>query len=116
MNYFPVLDMIHNLALLLATAYVFDLVTARWSQKKTIQTQVLFGIFTGAIGMAAMTVPWAVAPGVIIDSRSILLSIAGLFFGWIPAAVAMAMTGVFRVYQGGAGVWTVHSAPFFIIL
>jgi PAS domain S-box-containing protein len=106
MNYLPVLDMIHNLALLLATAYVFDLVTAQWPKKKTIHTQVLFGIFTGAIGMTAMTVPWAVAPGVIIDSRSILLSISGLFFGWIPTAMAMAMTGLFRVYQGGAGAWT----------
>jgi PAS domain S-box-containing protein len=106
MNYFPVLDMIHNLALLLATAYVFDLVTARWPREKTIQTQVLFGIFIGVIGMAAMTVPWTVAPGVIIDSRSILLSISGLFFGWIPTGVAMGMTGVFRMYQGGAGAWT----------
>lgn len=106
MNYLPVLDMIHNLTLLLATAYVFDLVTARWPQKKTIHTQVFFGIFVGVIGMAAMTVPWAVAPGVIIDSRSILLSISGLFFGWIPTGVAMGMAGVFRMYQGGAGAWT----------
>jgi PAS domain S-box-containing protein len=106
MNYLPVLDMIHNLALLLAIAYVFDLITARWPRKKTFQTRVLFGVFIGAIGMAAMTVPWAVAPGVIIDSRSILLSISGLFFGWIPTLVAMGMTAVFRIYQGGTGAWT----------
>ncbi len=106
MNYLPVLDMIHNLTLLLATAYVFDRVTARWSRKKTILTQVLFGIFIGAVGMAAMTVPWAVAPGVIIDSRSILLSLSGLFFGAVPTGVAMGMTGLFRMYQGGIGAWT----------
>ena len=105
MNYLPVLDMIHNLALLLTTAYIFDLLTARWSQKKTIQTQILFGIFTGVIGMAAMTLPWTISPGVIIDSRSILLGIAGLFFGWLPTVVAMGITGVFRFYQGGAGAW-----------
>jgi PAS domain S-box-containing protein len=98
--------MIHNLALLLATAYVFDLATARWSQKKTLLAQVLFGIFIGAMGMAAMTVPWVVAPGVIIDSRSILLSISGLFCGWIPTVTAMAMTGLFRIHLGGAGAWT----------
>jgi PAS domain S-box-containing protein len=98
--------MIHNLALLLATAYVFDLATARWSQKKTLLTQVLLGIFIGAMGMAAMTVPWVVAPGVIIDSRSILLSISGLFCGWIPTVTAMAMTGLFRIHLGGAGAWT----------
>jgi PAS domain S-box-containing protein len=106
MNYLPVLDMIHNLALLLAIAYVFDLVTARWPRKKTLQTQILFGMFTGAMGMAAMTVPWAVAPGVIIDCRSILLSMSGLFFGWVPTTVAMVMTALFRAGQGGTGAWT----------
>jgi PAS domain S-box-containing protein len=106
MNYLPVLDMIHNLALLLATAYVFDLATAWWPWKKTVWTQMLFGIFIGIVGMAAMTVPWTVAPGVIIDSRSILLSISGLFFGWIPTCLAMGMTGAFRLYLGGVGAWT----------
>ncbi len=113
MNYLPVLDMIHNLALLLAIAYVFDLITARWPRKKTFQTQVLFGGFIGAIGMAAMTVPWAVAPGVIIDSRSILLGISGLFFGWTPTLVAMGMTALFRIYQGGTGAWTGVAVIFF---
>ncbi len=106
MNYLPVLEMIHNLALLLSIAYVFDLLTARWPRQKTVPAQLLFGLFIGAVGMAAMTVPWAVAPGVIIDSRSILLSVSGLFFGGVPTGVAMGMTGLFRIYQGGAGAWT----------
>lgn len=106
MNYMPVLHMIHNLALLLSTAFIFDLATAGWPRKQTVYTQGLFGIFLGVIGIAAMMIPWKVAPGVIIDTRSVLLGISGLFFGWLPTTVAMAMTAVFRLFQGGAGAWT----------
>jgi PAS domain S-box-containing protein len=39
------------------------------------------------------------------DTRSILLSISGLFFGLIPTAIAVLMTAIFRIWQGGGGVY-----------
>jgi len=50
--------------------------------------------------------PWQFAPGIVFDTRSIVLSLAGLFFGLIPTAIAAVMTSLFRIYQGGAGAWT----------
>jgi hypothetical protein len=44
MNYLPVLDMMHNLALLMDTAYVFDRVFARGDWEKTTRTLRLFKI------------------------------------------------------------------------
>ncbi len=106
MNYAFLLDLIHNLALLLSTAFVFDLATTGGANEKATSRQILIGAALGIMGITAMLVPWTVAPGIIFDSRSILLGISGLFFGWLPAAVAMAMTGLFRLYQGGTGAWT----------
>ena len=45
-------------------------------------------------------------PGIVFDTRSVLLSISGLFFGSFSTAIAMAMTTAFRFYQGGTGAWT----------
>jgi PAS domain S-box-containing protein len=33
----------------------------------------------------------------------VLLGVIGLFFGWIPALIAILLTGAFRIYQGGNG-------------
>jgi len=106
MNFASILDLVHNLALLLSTAFVFDLATTGRTNEKTVSRRIVIGIPLGIMGITAMLVPWTVAPGIIIDTRSILLGVSGLFFGWLPAAVAMAMTGLFRLYQGGAGAWT----------
>ncbi|HKJ99027.1 MAG TPA: LytS/YhcK type 5TM receptor domain-containing protein [Desulfotignum sp.] len=106
MNYASILDLVHNLTLLLSTAVVFDLASTGRTNKKSLSRRMLTGAALGSMGIIAMLVPWTVAPGIIFDSRSILLGISGLFFGWLPAAAAMAMTGLFRLYQGGAGAWT----------
>ena len=50
--------------------------------------------------------PWMFMPGVVFDTRSVLLSISGLFLGTVPTLLAMFMTGGFRLYLSGAGQWT----------
>ncbi len=106
MHSISILGLIHNLALLLSAAFIFDLATAGWSGSKTIFRQVISGAAIGLLGIATMLVPWTFAPGIILDSRSILLGISGLFFGWIPTATAMTITAGYRLLQGGEGAWT----------
>ncbi|MFZ5774910.1 MAG: LytS/YhcK type 5TM receptor domain-containing protein [Thermodesulfobacteriota bacterium] len=97
---FPAL--IQNAALLLAMAFVYDLLTsshrlARWP----IPLQLAVGILLGVLGMIIMLSPWRYVPGIVFDTRSVLLGISGLFFGCVPTVVAMAMTAAFRLMQGG---------------
>lgn len=106
MNYLSFLELIHNLTLLLSVAVIFDLATTRWQIQQAIYRRIFSGLCLGVVGITAMSIPWTFVPGVVFDTRSILLGISGLFFGWLPAAIAMAMTAAFRLYQGGAGVWT----------
>lgn len=56
--------------------------------------------------MALMLTPWVFAPGIIFDTRSVLLSIAGLFFGVIPGVIVMTMAAGLRLILGGPGAWT----------
>lgn len=103
----PVLALIHNAALLLAMALVHDIVTDRTMPLARQATRKVFsGVVAGAFGVAVMLSPWEYAPDIVFDTRSVLLGVVGLYFGAVPAAIAMAMTAAFRLYQGGDVAWT----------
>jgi len=95
-----------NTALLLLLVYVYDLLNAfHWVSRPWIR-QVIAGIAIGAIGIFVMLVPWTFATGIIIDTRSVLLALSGLFFGTIPTAIAVLMTSAYRMALDGSGMWT----------
>ncbi|MCD8475955.1 MAG: hypothetical protein LRY40_05595 [Shewanella fodinae] len=65
--------------------------------------QLLSGSLIGGICIAVMLTPWTFSPGVIFDSRSVLLCMTGLFFGGIPTLLACVIASLFRIYLGGEG-------------
>ena len=105
MNQSAFLGLIQNTALLLAMALLFDLVLSRRKNKFFGLWQVPLGLILGGIGITLMLTPWILIPGIIFDTRSILLGISGLFFGSIPTIIAIIMTAAFRIYQGGTATW-----------
>ena len=62
------------------------------------------GVLFGAVGIVAMMAPVEMVPGVYLDSKSIIITLAGAYLPLGPAALAAAMVGVARVGMGGAGV------------
>jgi len=96
------LGLVNNAALLLALWAIYGLVSLR-SSLKSIWEKILSGLAIGSLGIAVMFSTMPFSPGVVFDTRSILLSISGLFFGLIPASIAAVMTIIFRTWQGGAG-------------
>jgi len=96
------LGLINNAALLLALWALYGLVSLR-SSLKSIWEKILSGFAIGGLGVAVMFSTLPFSPGVVFDTRSILLSISGLFFGLIPASIAAVITILFRIWQGGAG-------------
>jgi len=50
-----------------------------------------------------MATPAHWAPGIIFDTRTILLSLVGLFFGYVPTLTAMAIGVGYRLHLGGGG-------------
>jgi len=96
------LGLVNNAALLLALWAIYGLVSLR-SSLKSIWEKILSGLAIGSLGIAVMFTTMPFSPGVVFDTRSILLSISGLFFGLIPASIAAIMTIIFRIWQGGTG-------------
>lgn len=73
------LSLLRNAILLLSLGAIYNIIPLQ-SQKSTNLIRVLTGVMLGLIGVATMSSPWILEPGVIIDARSILLSVSGLFF------------------------------------
>lgn len=107
MNTVSFLRLVQNAALLLSLVLVFDVFALRWRTGKDIFTRyrLLAGVIIGVIGVAVMLTPWVLLPGLVFDTRSVLLSISGLFFGTVPTLIAMIITAALRLYQGGPGIW-----------
>lgn len=97
---------LHNIALLLAAVLIYDLFISYYPTGKHLRRQLGLGLSLGIIGVAIMTVPYVLEPGIVFDTRSILIAISGLFFGWIPTCILMLMTSAYRLSEGGAAAWT----------
>ncbi len=99
-----ILDLIQNIALLIALAATYQVIGSRF-EKKTMGHKILSGLLFGGVGLVAMMTPLNFMPGIIFDGRSIILSVSGLFGGPLVAAVAATMCGSYRLWLGGAGAW-----------
>ncbi|MDP2217503.1 MAG: LytS/YhcK type 5TM receptor domain-containing protein [Methanolobus sp.] len=104
MNHEPLAGIISNAALLLALWVIYEATFLNISISPRLK-KMLVGIIIGFICIALMMNPWELVPGLFFDTRSILLGITGLFFGLVPTIIAMSIAAIFRLYQGGAGVW-----------
>ncbi len=96
------LGLIHNISLLVCLTLVHGQVTRRWATH-TLTYRLLAGVLFGGVALVGMMTPLRVMPGIIFDGRTIVLSIAGLFAGPVPAVIAAAVAGSYRLYLGGAG-------------
>ncbi|MCP3954060.1 MAG: PAS domain S-box protein [Desulfobacterales bacterium] len=97
---------LNNAALLMALAVIYDVVFLRQPDPASTLPQIPLGIILGILGIGIMLNPWEVLPGVIFDTRSVLLCVTGFFFGPVTTLITVALTGGYRLILGGTGAWT----------
>lgn len=100
------LPIIQNIAFLLAAAAIFDLTTHKLRIRPHWGWQIASGLILGFIGIGVMLTPWTFESGIVFDTRSVLISVVGLFFGTIAVVMTMLITIVCRIMQGGIGTAT----------
>ncbi|CAG0996897.1 partial Diguanylate cyclase DgcM, partial [Rhodocyclaceae bacterium] len=91
-----------NGALLLSLAQVIDLALARGAIGHLSRPGLYAGLVAGIVAVLLMKISATLLPGVIFDTRSVLLAICGLFLGPVPTLVAAAVAGAYRWSLGGA--------------
>lgn len=119
----PLLAMMNNAAMLLGMVVVFAMVSwhpgahTRENGSAGLRQQLRTGALMGLTGIAILLTPVEYSDGLIFDTRTVLLSLTGLFFGAVPVLVASVMTALFRLWLGGpaalGGVLAVVSAAAF---
>src|SRR5690554_6123787 len=105
MNDSIVLGLIQNIAILLSFAMLYENFWLPNNLTRSFLPNVLTGLILGGICIVLMFTTWPLAPGLVFDARSVMLTIAGLFFGVIPTLIAMAAASVVRYIMGGDGMW-----------
>ena len=100
-----ILSLIHNIALLLTVSMLTDFFWKKEEVLNPIQNKIFIGLMLGVIVIIIMLTPWIFLPGVIFDTRSVLLGVSGFFFGWIPALIAAVFAITYRIILGGEGVY-----------
>lgn len=97
--------LISNAALLISLSLIYDWLFLRFKQRGVLR-DVITGTVLGSFALFVMLLPWELSPGLVFDTRSIILSITGLYFGVIPTMIASVMAAVTRAVMGGVGMWT----------
>ncbi len=100
-----IIALLQNTAFLLAFAMLYENFWIRNENPKSFATKIFAGLVLGAIGIVLMFTPWRWSPGIVFDTRSVMLAISGLFFGGIPTIVAIIITASTRLIMGGEGQW-----------
>jgi diguanylate cyclase (GGDEF)-like protein/PAS domain S-box-containing protein len=94
--------LLYNAALLISLGVIYDALNLDSIKNKTVR-DLISGLFVGILGLAVMNTSWELSPGLFFDTRWVLISLCGLFFGLVPTLIAAVMMVSLRLYIGGAG-------------
>ncbi|MCX8202129.1 MAG: PAS domain S-box protein, partial [Candidatus Caldarchaeum sp.] len=97
------IDLVHNLALLVALSILSGFVHKRWPGH-TWPGVLLQGFLFGTVAILGMMRPLVLGPGLIFDGRSIIISLCALFFGHQAVGLTCALAAAYRLMLGGPGV------------
>ncbi|WP_181832586.1 methyl-accepting chemotaxis protein [Bosea caraganae] len=97
-----ILDLIESLSFVLLAALALALVLPRIEHRRWLH-QLVVGIVLAAAGYCSMVEPFMLMPGVAIDSRNIVVLLAGPLGGTLSTLLVAAPLAAYRHANGGAG-------------
>ena len=100
-----IIDLIHNLAILVALTFLAGLFEELFKKDSTLNF-VMQGILFGIVTIIVMLNPFTLVEGLFFDGRTIVIGICTLFFGPLSGIVAAVIAAGYRLYIGGIGLPT----------
>jgi len=100
------LALLVNAFLLLGLVMALDLAMGYRHDDWLSRPRILAGLFAGLIAVVLIRVSATLQEGIIFDTRSILLAVSGLYLGFVPTAIATAITAAYRWSLGGVAALT----------
>lgn len=100
-----IIGLLQNIAILLAFTMLYENFWVKNEESKSLGAKILVGFILSGIGLILIFSPWRLGPGLVFDTRTVMISISGLFFGLVPTVITMLVTGTVRFVMGGDGIW-----------
>lgn len=94
--------LVYNIASLLVLDIIYNMFLMQL-QKLARWRGILSGFIIGIIGIILMLTPVKLIPGIFFDTRTILISVTAMFFGYVPTAIAAVIICAARIIMGGSG-------------
>jgi diguanylate cyclase (GGDEF)-like protein len=97
-------SLLQNAILLFGLGFLFAAASFESKTNRTLM-KIITGFIIGGILYLIMRNPWELEAGLIFDTRTILLSVTGMFFGGITTSIATAIALIYRISLGGSGIY-----------
>lgn len=97
------LELIKGVALLLALCLLHGFNIRALRTRPTLSNAAA-GVLFGVVAVASVFIPLMLSPALVLDARSLILALAGLFGGVVAATLAVVIAVLHRLYVGGIGV------------
>lgn len=95
-------ELIYNLSVLVACSVLSNFIDY-YIDRRQLRAQLIQGLLFGFIAIVGMLDPFVLAPGLIFDGRTVVISICALFFGPISGGIAAFLAILYRFSLGGPG-------------
>lgn len=96
------IDLIYNLSTLVAISVLSGFIDQRYS-RRNISGKLSQGLLFGAASVVAMMNPFVFSEGLFFDGRSIVISLATMFFGPMTGIISAFIAAAYRIWLGGVG-------------
>jgi diguanylate cyclase (GGDEF)-like protein/PAS domain S-box-containing protein len=96
-------DLLVNATVVLTASILLTFVYGAYQNRKAA-VQIIIGLIAGTVGILVLMTTVHLDSGIVFDTRSILVSTMGMFFGWAPTLIASATIITARIIMGGDGV------------
>ncbi len=98
------IELINNAVLLFALTFIYGATNFN-PASRNIKLKVVLSLFLGGIAMLVMLNPWYSETGIFYDTRSILYSVIGAYFGFLTTGISVLIGVIIRISLGGVGVY-----------
>jgi PAS domain S-box-containing protein len=95
--------LVENAILLLCLSLIYDLIYLHEETEPKLLNEIFSGILITFVVIVVMSKPLILSIGLIFDTRSILISLSGLFFGPVATGILLVMSVSYRILIGGPG-------------
>lgn len=97
-------QLIYNFAILIALSVISGVIE-QFAPRNRLNGKIFQGILFGSIALINISYPFKLADGLIFDGRSIVISLATLFFGPVTGIISTIPAAIYRWHIGGPGVY-----------